>query len=366
MKSILFIGFLFVFFGSSCNKKRTTVQSANITRITVDDFVDKEIDLQKVIKKIETIDLSEDGTFLLAHLKDVTRMDSLLFLLDDVSATIWTINMNNKKIVNRACRKGNGPQEFIHPIAMSAWNGRLYVLDMPMRKVVVLDSNMSPLYDFILPFTALDLAATSSGLLFYNMTPSEEYGSIVQTDFQGTGRTNLYQAKKELGLSTSGQKTFVKEAGGNVYAMFPEEYDIFIWKNESFNPLYHINYMEASLPDDYDRKRHSVMEEDDYAIHTNLFVLPEMLVNSFLYKEKRYYTFTSKNGEKQISGVVRDKETDLPFYPQWQADNCLIGWCSGEDAIKYLSKEKGLHTVSEDSDMLLLFYPALHWKMWKR
>lgn len=355
MKKTLFIGLLLAFFCISCNKRKA-LQDEDVIQININQFVNKKLNLQEIIKKIEVIDLSVDSTFMLAHLKDITRMDSLLFLLDDVSATIWTININNKKVVNHTCRRGNGPQEFIRPIAISAWNEHLYILDLPMHKVIVLDKNLSPLNDFSLPFTALDLIATSSGLLFYNITPNKEFHTIVQTDFQGIAKTNLFKTKKEIGLSTSGQKNLIKGYDENIYVMLPEENEVFIWKNKIFNLAYYINYMNASLPENYNKKNHNIMEEDNYAINTNIFVLPDMFVNSFLYKEKRYYAFTSLKKKKQIVGIVRDEKTDLPFFPQWQADDCLIGWCSGIDVNKFLSLKKGAHSISEDSDILLLFY----------
>lgn len=356
MKQSLCISLLLVLFYSSCNNKRP-LQTEHSVQIRIEQFADKKIELHEVMDKIEVIDLSVDSTLMLAHLKDITMVDSLLFLLDDISATIWTLNVNNKQIINRSCRRGNGPQEFIRPVAISAWNEHLYILDLPMHKVVVLNKDLSPLSDFTLPFNAFDLAATSSGLLFYNLTPNEEFHTFIQTDFSGKVIANLLQTEKEIGESTSGQKTLIKGSDGNVYAVLPEGNEVYVWKDETFVLAYSMDYRDKSIPENYNRKNQSLMEEDYYAINTNVFVLPELFVNSFLYGEKRYYVFTSFKQDKQISGIVRDKKTDLPFFPQWQAGNCLIGWCNGIDVNKFLSQKESASSISEDSDVLLLFYP---------
>ena len=81
------------------------------------------------------------------------------------------------------------------------------------------------------------------------------------------------------------------------------------------------------------------------SIVTALFFL-KYWFPAFFYKSHRYYGFIPKSGDSPKFGIVKDRQYDIPFFPQWQNGNQLIAISRYEAVKNYFEDYK---QVKEDS-----------------
>ena len=102
-----------------------------------------------------------------------------------------------------------------------------------------------------------------------------------------------------------------------------------------------MDFGKLGIPSGIDRYSINLYEEP-YAFAGNIFMLSDMFVPSFFYKSQRYYAFIPLSEGELMSGIVWDKCYGIPFFPQWQHGNELIGVCPRKLAETYF-EENGIH-----------------------
>ena len=87
----------------------------------------------------------------------------------------------------------------------------------------------------------------------------------------------------------------------------------------------------------------------------------DLFVSSFFYKSKRYYGVVPLSGKELMAGTTKDGRYQIPFFPQWQYGDELIGICRRESVEEYLKKHGMVGEVAADSEFVqekpvLVFY----------
>ena len=269
----------------SCRQQSESV--AGVTTVRIEDFQDKVLKTGDFLSGVRTLSLHDDSLGYIGQIKDVCAVDSFLYVLDGITASLTQFQIGAGKQMRSVCKRGNGPYEYIQPLALTADGPYLYVLDLPGMSVIAFDATL-------------------------------------QGDMDGEGKVLNSFLPGKAGMSfSSGSKVFVKDARGRIFINLPFSRTIYQWDSTGKKPLEFLafDFAGKNLPEDADLERMNVFEER-YAITSSFFQVGDTSLYSFLYAQKRYYAVVSPAGV-QMGSVPED--VACPFFPQWQAGDLLIG-----------------------------------------
>lgn len=333
----------------SCSKVK---QSDSFDKqIRVDDFQDNTVDVNNVVSDIKILPLKTSDDNLLGNVKDVCVINDVVYVFDDLTYSVFSFDINTGNLIKKITNKGIGPNEYIHPIAMACDEDKIYILDLPVKKIISFDSELNPLESVSIPFSASDLIVLKDGFLLHNLDAVPDNYNFVYIDKKG----NVLDGCVPFTENNTGE---YNGAGGKCFSQndaavyFSKAYSnkIYSLEGNKFKPAYKMDFDDLNIPEELNMNNINVFEEP-YALNMNFFVLPKVIVVSFIYKSKRYYGFVDKTMENGQFGIVNDKQNDLPFFPRWQYKNSLIGTCDAE-SIKNSIKQDSL----DDETSVLLFY----------
>lgn len=361
MRYFIVLLFLLLTMFISC---RQEMNKQNLMQmVVIEDFVDNEFDVDECFSDINLLLLKMDTSQFIGKVKDVCIIGDTIFLLDEMTAFIYAFDKNDGRFIKAICKQGSGPNEYINPVALSVRSGSLYVLDMPTSRIIEFDNELNAMRSVRFNFPSSDFIALDTGFLLYNLTPTEEINKFVYIDNKGEYvnsfipyEKNNYSNNMIGGLG----KFFQKNEKGDVFVFESYKDTVYKWENESLIPIYQFDFGKLAMPSDIDRNEVNIFEEP-YAFLSNTFVMSDMLIPSFFYKSQRFYGFISLSENLRVAGVVNDKHYHIPFFPQWQQDNQLIGICRYESAQKYFEKNQKTkkeitYDEFESEQPVLIFY----------
>lgn len=323
-KSIYLLALSFLFF--ACQHKPTD-QQTGVSPTIIQQFNNKILELEDIIAETRILKLHNDTSGYIGAIKDVCIIDSFLYVLDGATSALSQFRLSNGYQIKAIHQQGAGPLEYIQPISISADRSSLYMLDLSGMAILTYDKDLNPQKKIRLTFPCLDFAKISNGFLCYNPSPTKTLGTIIWIDSEGNIRDHYQQGIPPMRIA-SHAKIFNKDVEGNVYITPFFSRTTYIWneKTKKMEDFAIIDFSSLNLPNDY-LQGNANPYEDHYAIPANFFKTSQAQVRSFLYQNKRYYSFAYP--DKIISGSTPPRST-IPFYPQWQANNYLIGTCSSE------------------------------------
>lgn len=357
--SVLLFLLLAMFVSCKQEKNKQNVMDTFV----IDEFVDKELDVKDCFSDMKLLLLKMDTDQFIGKVKDVCIIDDTIYLLDEMTACIYAFDKNDGRCINAVCKKGNGPDEYIYPVALSVRSGSMYVLDMPTSRIIEFDKDLNVVGSVRFDFPSSDFIALDNGFLLYNMAPTEEMNKFVYLDLKGKYVNSFIPSDKSSSSNnTVGGlgKFFLKNDDGDVFISESYKDIVYKWENESFKPIYQFDFGKLALPSDIDNNSINLFEES-YAFLSNTFMVSDMLVPSFFYKSQRFYGFVSLSDSRRIAGVVKDKQYNIPFFPQWQQGDQLIGICRYESAKRYFDKHQNIEEEVIDDEFekeqpVLVFY----------
>lgn len=314
---------------TSCNQEHKTKDNRIIP---IKDFKDKTIDLNEVIADVKIVPIIPNSDYVIGHIKDLCLVDNIIYILDDITASVFLFDAHNGKFIKNINRKGNGPNEYINPVAISNRKDQIFLLDLAAMRLIRFDKQMNAQETIQLQFPASDFIATEQGFLFYNLSASPEVHRFVYTDPTGNILKSYIPVKEN---DLAGQQFDLPDnklsitSDNRIYASESFSNDIYEWKEGDFELACQSDFSGLNIPKTINPWSVNLFDEP-YAFNCGFFVFPELLVTSFIYKSNRYYNFVNQNNGEQRCGMVEDKTNQLPFFPQWQQQNCLLGVCSYE------------------------------------
>lgn len=342
MKYILF--FAILFFQFSCQNKKIEKET-DIETISVTGFEDHTIALEEIVSSTEILQLHTDTTGgYIGQIKDVTAIDTSIYIIDDATSSISQFNRKNGTLLYSISARGNGPLEYLQPMALTTDSNHLYVLDLPGMGIFSYNKKLQVERKIPITFPCLDFIRTKQGFLCYNMAPTETLKQIVYLDKDGK-ILDSYQLDDLKNAVSTGSKIFTQDAQGKIFVATPFSKVIYAW-NESltkFEEYLTFHFASQNIPTDIELDKVNIFEKP-YAIPCQFFHIKNSYLRSFLYQGKRYHCLKSASNQK--TGTVPEDST-YPFFPQWQIGDCLIGTCSKE----LLSSESG-----DEIGEVLLFY----------
>ena len=320
-------------------EKKTNIETINITG-----FEDHTIALKEIVSSIETLQLHTDTTGYIGQIKDVTAIDSSLYILDVITSSITQFNRNNGTLLHSISARGNGPLEYLQPTALTSDPNHLYVLDLPGMAILSYNKSLQVERKIPITFPCLDFIRTKQGFLCYNMTPTETLKQIVYLNKEGE-ILDSYQLDDLKNAVSTGAKIFTQDTQGKIFVAIPFSRVIYTWDESLTRLEEHLTFHFAfqNIPTDIELDKVNIFEKP-YAIPCQFFHIKNSYLRSFIYKGKRYHCLKSTSNQK--IGTVPEDST-YPFFPQWQIGDCLIGTCSRE----LLSPESS----DEIGEVLLLY-----------
>ena len=102
----------------SCRQQPESV--AGVTTVRIEDFQDKVLETDDFLSDVRTLSLHDDSLGYIGQIKDVCAVDSFLYVLDGITASLTQFQIGAGKQMRSVCKRGNGPYEYIQPMALTA------------------------------------------------------------------------------------------------------------------------------------------------------------------------------------------------------------------------------------------------------
>jgi hypothetical protein len=293
-----------------------------------------------------------------------------VYILDDITKSILVFEINTGEFVKYVHNVGQGPSEYIKPIALSSYGENVYLLDFPTHSVIRYDKQLNPLETFRLPFASPDFIAFVDGFYFYNVS-SAHIKEIVKTNKKGKVLNDYMlapQNTKTGGFAGFTGKHFSLANNGNVYFTESSTNKIVCINNKKDVTSYTIDFGKNNIPANFDMNNMRQIDKTHYAVIADFFSLREYNVISFIRESKRYFSILEMQKGKQLTGIVRDEKYDIPFFPRWKLnDSILVGTCNYLDLCenfdgirKFLITDIDNENIDPDMSFLLFFNINLH------
>lgn len=324
MKYALSLSILFCTF--SCQNKDIDSQ-IQVETVSITNFEGLKMKPKDITSNIQVLPLHTDTAGYIGQIKDICAIDSSIYLLDGSDFSLCKFNRKNGLLLQRISSRGNGPLEYLQPIALTSDDDHIYVLDLPGMSILSYNTNLQAEKKISTSFPCLDFIRTEKGFLCYNLSPTENLQQIVYLDNKGQ-IISSYQLNHNSQAVSTGSKIFNRNSQGKIFITIPFSRTIYTWDTSSEKPIEYLSfdYTSQNIPDDIELDKVNIWEKP-YAIPCQFFQAKESFLQSFLYQEKRYHYIKSDSGNK-LGTIPEDSE--FPFFPQWQIDDYLVGTCSSD------------------------------------
>ena len=344
MNKYIFLSFLCTLtFLISCQNTPPTHSTAKVIHIA--DFDGKSLELSQLPPLVRRLELREDTSGYIGQIKDVCAMDSDLYILDAVTLSLSRFGLKDGKMRQTIHDQGNGPLEYIQPVALTSDKNNVYALDLPGMAIVTYDRDLKAQKKTALPVPCPDFIKVEGGFLCYNLTPSDDFQPLLFIDDEGNIQEGFQVSHQHLSLTT-GAKIFTRNARKEVFIQPPFSRTVYRWNEQEKRPEEYIrlDFGNKNLPEEMNEEMSNPFDEP-YAIPTHCFVGEGSVLCSFLYDNKRYYTLLRSDEEARTGQAIPQPQT--PFFPQWQIGDRVTGTYSAEFTEKDLPDAGG--------EVLLLF-----------
>lgn len=339
---------------TACDRDRQGKAPQSVPALSVNDFAGKQCEWSERFD-MRVLDLHSDSLEYIGHVKDVAGIGASVYVLNDRMSSVAKFDGRTGLLEREISRRGNGPSEYIQPVALSADSARLYLLDMGGLSILVYDEDLETVRKIRLGFPALNFVKVSEGFLCYNLAVSDSLHQIVHVDESGRVKSSFGPVEMKPERMYTGAKVFSTDQEGTVFCVLPFDRTVYYWEGDSreLRPFVTFDFRQKNLPEDAGAGQTDVATQSDYAVTSEFFHVDSLLVNSFLYANKRYYGFAPDGGTVCRAGMMVDSHSGKPFFPQWQMGNVLVASYSYDEADE--SDEKGKY-----GNALLLFTLKSH------
>lgn len=316
-------------------------ETTDVPTILIDNFDGNQLDPGQLLAGVEVVKLGNDSV-IVGQVLDVEQMDSLLYVLDN-TGNILAIDLTSKELVYRTRRIGSGPCEYQKATDLSCCHQQVNVWDAASCRVITLDARLQPVAEARILQPAVSFAAMDDDhFVFENLSRETTPYQLIRSDRSGNELQPLLPCDVPSSSYRLSSSQF-RNVEGKVWYHESGSDQLLCWDDSTFSVAYKY---------DFTKKGHDAAEpiepgtESAYALNTSVWKLPGYVINSFLYKGRRYYGFYDCGQRQVVAGTLTQYE-GLPFYPQWATDELLIGSAGGfEDAS---------HGIEVDDMVLLLF-----------
>jgi hypothetical protein len=327
---VFFTGVTFLL--SSCLSKHKEDEKGQI--IVIDEINEQKLELPDITSQIKILPLkTETDESIVGHIRDICCVDDMVYILDDITQSILVFNMNTGKFIKRVHSIGQGPNEYIHPIAISSCADNVYLLDISANRIICYDKHLNPVRTIRLSFASSDFIAFADGFYLYNIS-SFNLKKVVYLDKNGTVANSFISTSKNTTIDGTVDFTnnhFSIADNGNIYFVESLINRIFCINNKMNVTIQEVDFGKNNIPKSFDVN--SIGFSDiPYAFIAEFFALDNYNIISFLKNGKRYYSIFETSTGRQKTGIVTDHKCEIPFFPQWQLNNnILIGACYYQD-----------------------------------
>ncbi len=361
MKYLIRIVFLFIFI--SCNKNEGKL----VDTVVIKKIESNEIDISDYAETSFLV-LNTDLDKLIGEVKDICIVKEKVYVLDGMTSSIFLFNLKTGDLIKEINNKGQGSNEYIMPVALSADENNVYVLDMQGMSIVKFDLLLNPISTIKIPQAFfMDFCVVPEGFLLSNQSVLKDSYNIIYINKKGEqirGFIPYSERYNGLGKYSWGAigNRFSNQVLSTKKIAFSLAYedDIYILDEQlKMNKIIKNDYKELSLP-----KTTKINQVDlfkgDYVYSLDSFLLEnDLLVSSFMYRNNRYYNFNNLSSQKNLTGKVVDKSYGIPFFPRWVYKNNLMGVLNlydFKDFNKDLYKKLNDNGSIDDESYILVFY----------
>jgi hypothetical protein len=360
MKQIIFIAFSLFIIISCTGRKNTTSESEELIR--VDKYQDTEIELTDMVSDIQFLVIRPNDESPIGAVSDLCIIKDTVYIWDNITSSVFSFDVHTGAFIRTVRYAGNGPNEYINPMGITGDSGHVYLLDMPTNRIICLDRELNQSHTIHIPVPSSKFISLENGFLLNNLNKESHANKWLHIDSTGAIKEGFlpFETNDRVGVLSSTGKTLTKTSDGNVYFAESGINKIYSLSDGKVVPKYTLDFLNHSIPNDVDFDRINLFEMP-YAFGIDYFQLNSMFVFSFFKEMNRYYGFYDLNKKTLKAGKVSDKMHDLPFFPQWQYGDYLIGACPFELLLPHINTHltRIMNKNKRDyemEDMVLLFY----------
>ncbi|GHV65409.1 hypothetical protein FACS1894199_06020 [Bacteroidia bacterium] len=351
VKSVLCLVLLF-----SCAEKRGD------RAILVTDYSTK-LDFSEIVADFKVVALQTIDGFLLGRVTDMCFIGDTIYVLDEMTATIFMFDKATGVMLKGVTRQGQGPNEYVYPISIDCDSEHLWVLDRA-GQIICFDKDLNPLETIKLPYMALGFIHTETGFLLclelvysHKFASIDMYGHEIKKYIPVTEANNM--GKANLGGATELLRSFTK--GEKIYLCDGFRSTIYSLNKDSLEVAMEFDFGNLTIPKDVNINNYGA--NFPYVWKPNFFVTNQyFIIDYFVPNESyRYYTFVDIPTGTTKSGRINYLADTPPFFPQKQDGECLVGIFSVHDIAQcpsVMDKISGISNIDEET-MVLLFYTLL-------
>jgi PBP1b-binding outer membrane lipoprotein LpoB len=361
---------IILLFFSSCNSKYKEDESNRIIRVNT--IKEQELELSDIVSQIKILPLeTKRDESIIGQIKDICFVDDAVYILDMITQSILAFDMNTGKFIKRVRNTGQGPNEYMQPVALASYAEHVYLLDIN-GLIVCYDKQLNPVETIRLTFTPHDLIAVADGFYLYNIS-SANLNKVVYANKKGRVMDSYISASKtDFNRKFTISKSLTNANNGDIYftdftaSLINKFFRISKDKVVSCQ----VDFGKDNIPADFDINGTNLIDFS-YACLAEHFPLNSCNVISFFKREMRYYCFHDLSTGKQQTGSLVHNKYDIPFFPRWQFNSdILVGVChyhsieANFDNIRnYFIADLDKDDVDDEEMSFLLFYDFTNMKI---
>ncbi|GEM_PF-5616550 len=348
---------IFLFFSCTPSSKDNEVIEKNIY---IDNFENTEIEIYDLFSEVILIPLINDLENIIGNIYDISIITDTLYLYDNINSCIFSYDINSGFMLDVIKGKGSGPNEYFNIISMNNDLNNIYLLDLPMNNILTLSPKNKITNTIKIPNAASDFICIDNGFLLYNLNTLKKENKIIHINYNGEKINSYLMFEQDIENPQRG-KSFRKNNKNETFFFELYSNNIYKYVNNNIILEYNIDYINYNIPNSRDRYKIDLLEET-YAVTADFFCLSETHIFSFIKNKKRYYSFYDISNKTIISGKVVDNNNKIPFFPQWQHKDYLIGICdygylkeNNENIDLCISPKYDLKLLDDESYILIIF-----------
>jgi hypothetical protein len=280
----------------SCTNEKT--QEA-ITKLNVVDQSKQII----AFDSVKMIPLDESSGQLFASIAKMSIVDNLIYIMDDLLSAVYIFDMDGK-FISKFGNIGQGPGEIVRLGDMDVVNGKLYIYDAIMRRILCFNvKNNQHIKTISTPFFARAFSILENGDILFVLPKDQKHKQVVITDSLG------HRIKKEY-------IDFNKEDPDNHtrYGLLQRTSQGITYSKSQTNTIRLFSKKDGTYITSYQiRINNNPIDpnvEDACILKTTPFVLKNFMLGNYVQEKKLFYF-----------EIVRDKDSYATASRKWQGSN---------------------------------------------
>lgn len=358
---------------TSCDNR--TTEQFDVTEININpSSVTQNFAFDKKFKLKQVIPISGQTDFKIADIKRIYAIDSLLFVWDESTQSLWRLDRTGK-LLGKIGDKGHSENEYINldDVYIDANSSSVFLLDNSSQKILCFDSD-GDIKDVIkISEWAMGASVIGNTVWLESDGQNSNASLLLKTDKEsGQVREEFFKLINNRELPIIGEKTFSSISNGEALFSSPYLYSIYSVDENGISPVFHINiegttFDDKDLTSDYTQ---NILKSDNYYGRIkDVFKLREHLFFTFHKMEsgnlQSFYTYyNTDTGETILYDYTMMHDRKLPFSPI----PIIKGVGSDElyfiydpstlpnDLISLLQNVDGLGNLSSESNPVIVVY----------